>query len=107
VHPDLETIVAADEEARRRVDEARERITARIRDARAASDRSREALVAAVRAACDGSIRNMREAARLRTDERRRDREAESRRRLERSDQALERAVERYLAILSAEGEDR
>lgn len=100
MHPDLDTIVAADDEGRQRVAEARERLTTRAGETRAAAEERRNAQVAAVRAECDAAVRMLRDAARLRLDERRHRHQNEMRRRRDRSEPALESAVERYLAIL-------
>jgi uncharacterized membrane protein YccC len=103
VQPDLETIVSADEEGRRRVAKQRERLAARIQEARDAAEQGRVAHIAAVRAEYDETIRKLQEASRLRLDERRRRHEDELRRWRERSESALESAAERYLAILFPE----
>jgi hypothetical protein len=104
VHPDLETIAAADEEGRRRVAEERVRLAARIREARDAAEQGRAARIAAVRAEYDETIRTLQEASRIRLDERRRRHQDELRRRRACSEPALEPAVERYLAIVFPEG---
>jgi hypothetical protein len=103
MHPDLDTIVAADEEGCRRVAEERAQLAARVGAARAAGAQSRDAQTVAIRARHEEAIRALQDASRLRIEERRRRHEEELQRRRERSEPALETAADRYLAILFPE----